>query len=175
MACEPFIPLSDRALLQEYLHGPQIFLLDLLTRHFGIPLGRGDLTMPQEVANYDALSPLFEHVRGWIPAHCESRTAVTPCRDCRLALDVDSCFPPGAESIRPNPVQFWPLVAPYLLVHARSTLFRMSRCNGGSGTGFSRSHIQLCAEGFSPGLGVTSFCSMLSPQEMPCPDVWSML
>jgi hypothetical protein len=67
------------------------------------------------------------------------------------------------------------LAAPHLLIHARSPLLRRSRCNGGSGTGFSHSHIQLCSEGLSPGRGVTSSCSMIAVQGVPCPDVRSML
>ena len=52
------------ALLQNFLHGAQILLFHFLTGDFGIPLARSDLTMPQEVADGDDLSPVFEEVRG---------------------------------------------------------------------------------------------------------------
>ena len=55
---------SDLPLLQNFLHGPHILLFDLLTRDFGIPLARGDLAMPQEVADRDDLGPVFQEVRG---------------------------------------------------------------------------------------------------------------
>jgi hypothetical protein len=55
---------SYLTLLQDFLHCAQILLFDLLTRHFGIPLARSDLAMPQEVPNGDNLGPVFEEVRG---------------------------------------------------------------------------------------------------------------
>jgi hypothetical protein len=61
MAWEPFIPLSDLALLQDFLHAPQLLRLDLLTRHFGIPLGRGDLRSPNPVPfGLGAINPVSQ-------------------------------------------------------------------------------------------------------------------
>src|SRR4029453_18773140 len=51
-------------MLQNFLHGAQILLFHFLTGDFGIPLARSDLTVPQEVADGDDLSPVFEEVRG---------------------------------------------------------------------------------------------------------------
>jgi hypothetical protein len=45
-----------------FLHRPHIFLFDLLTRDFGIPLTRGDLTLPQEITDCHDLSPVFQEV-----------------------------------------------------------------------------------------------------------------
>src|SRR5882762_3615175 len=55
---------SNLTLLQDFLHGAHIFLFDLLTRDFGIPLAGRDLAMPQEVANGDHLRAVFQQVRG---------------------------------------------------------------------------------------------------------------
>src|SRR6267378_2114592 len=55
---------SNLTLLQDFLHGAHIFLFDLLTRDFGIPLAGRDLALPQEVANGDDLRAVFQHVRG---------------------------------------------------------------------------------------------------------------
>src|SRR2546428_10801680 len=55
----------DLPLFQNFLHRAHIFLFDLLTRDFGIPLAGGDLAMPQEVTNGDDLGPVchFQNYR----------------------------------------------------------------------------------------------------------------
>src|SRR5215216_905656 len=69
---------SDLALLQDFLHGPHILVLNLLIRYLGISLARGDLAMPQEVSNCDDLGSVFQEVRG----KCMPQ-AMTTGRDAR--------------------------------------------------------------------------------------------
>src|SRR5260370_9062503 len=55
---------SNLTLLQNFLHGAHIFLFDLLTRDFGIPLAGRNLAMPQGGANGAPLRAVFQQVRG---------------------------------------------------------------------------------------------------------------